>query len=444
MGLIATLRSLVARRRAAEPRDPDEARVPWVGRTQAGVYVNADLALRNATVWACCRYLSQSVGSMPWRVLREISGGGHEGQPTHPVDWLLHREPNPEWSPLQFRETLIVWALMRGNGYAEIERDRAGRPFALWPIHPDRVEPIRTNAGRLAYEVDNDNAAKVVVPREDMFHIRGFGDGPVGVSVIHYAAQSIGWAQAAELFGASFFGQGMTTGGVVEVPHGMTPEAKRRLREELEQRHRGPYRAHRMAILDAGSKWHDNSVDPNEAQFVQTLQHLVEDICRWFGVPPHKVMHLLRATFSNIEHQAIEVVVDSVMPWVIRFEQEANARLFGQNRPGFITKMNMNALLRGDSKSRMEFYQGLRNMGVLSTDEIRLFEDMNPLGGEEGMLRVMQEQYAPLARIIAPPADPAPPAPAADDGDDALVEDDEAIEAERRYREILGQVPAHA
>jgi phage portal protein BeeE len=148
-------------------------------------------------------------------------------------------------------------------------------------------------------------------------------------------------------------------------------------------------------------------------------QFLVEEICRWFGVPPHKVMHLLRATFSNIEHQAIEVVVDSVTPWVRRFEDEAKFKLFGQNRRRLFTKMNMNALLRGDMQARMEYYKGRIQTGSMSPNEIRALEDENTI--KEGDIYVMQEQMVPL-EFISKRTDPlAESAPA--EPDDSGVED---------------------
>lgn len=132
--------------------------------------------------------------------------------------------------------------------------------------------------------------------------------------------------------------------------------------------------------------------------------------CRWFGIPPHKIQHLLRTTFSNIENQAIEVVVDTIIPWVKIFEEEANYKLFGANRPGFFTKMNLNGLLRGDSASRAAFYKSMRELGVMSVNEIRGLEDMNPIG-PEGDKRIVQMNMTTLERIGEEPHAPEPVAP---------------------------------
>src|SRR5262249_33598384 len=162
-------------------------------------------------------------------------------------DWLLWKRPNTEWSSFQFRETLTHWALRWGNGYAEIERDQLDRPFALWPIHPERVKCCRATedsydsngeeiaAGVLYYEIDNGmGAGKTILAARRMFHVRGFGEGPVGVNVISYAAQTIGWARAAQLFGASFFGNGMNPAGVVINKKALSVDGLRRQRAEFE------------------------------------------------------------------------------------------------------------------------------------------------------------------------------------------------------------------
>lgn len=398
-GLLGRLFAL----RRTRDEEPRETRIVHIGRTQAGVHVTPENALANAVVWACVRYLTQAVAQLPWRVMRELPNGGAERVATHPTDWVLHKRPNPEMGSFTWRETLLGWALRYGNGYAEIERDGAGRTLGLWPLHPERVRALRDGDGRLYYEVLNYGREPTILDPINMFHLRGFGDGPVGYNVIAYAAQSIGWAQATELFGASFFGEGMNPAGVVEVQGSLTPEGLKRLKAEFEALYKGPRKANRTAFLDAGMKWSRISTPPDEAQFIESRQHQVEEICRWFGVPPHKVMHLLRSTFSNIEHQAIEVVVDTVTPWVKRFEEEADYKLFGQNRAGLFTKMNLNGLLRGDSTARAAFYKAMREMGCFSVNDILALEDMNPIG-PDGDKRIVNAAMTTLERVGEEPA----------------------------------------
>lgn len=412
--LLQRLGGIFAKRRASEPRDPDASRLPSTGRTVAGVYVTADNAVQLATVWACLRYLSQTIGMLPWNVMASASGKGAEVQSSHPVQYLLHTRPNPEWSSLQLRETLLHWALRWGNGYAEIERDRAGRPLWLWPLHPERVEPMRDlESGALFYRVDN-GGAKIDIEAADIFHLRGFGEGAVGVNVMEYAAQSLGWAKAVQLFGASFFGNGANLSGVVTSKRKLEPGVLNRIRTEFNKIYKtGPRGANQTGFLDGDMDWKPTGIEPLKAQMIEANYFLIEEICRWFGVPPHKVAHLLRATFSNIEHQSIEVVQDSILPWVKRLEDEADYKLFGQNRSGLYTKIELRGLLRGDFKSQQEGLQIMRNNAVINADEWRELVDMAPMAaGSGGEKYTLQSQYTTLELIgEVPPA----PDPAAED-----------------------------
>lgn len=434
--------AILAQRVSTEPRYPASRRVPSSPRTLAGVMINPDSALTIATVWACFRYLTQTVAILPWHVMKDGDNGA-EIQKNNPIDWLIYKRPNPEWSSFQFRETLLHWALRWGNGYAEIERDTLGRPFALWPIHPERVKVCRDpETGVLYYEVSNGagGGAGIEIDAGDMYHLRGFGEGVVGVNVIDYAAQSLGWAKAAQIFGASFFGNGATPTVVVKNKKGLTPKGLEGQRAEFDQLYKGPYRANKAAFLDNDADISTISLNAAETQLIEVHQHLVEEICRWFGVPPHKVMHLLRATFSNIEHQAIEVVVDSISPWVKRFEDETDFKLFGQNRRGLYTKMNLNALLRGDMKSRLEFYRGMVQIGAYSPNRVLELEDENTLG-EDGDIHVMQSQFTTLDKIGE-----TPPAPIGHNGGPPLepvTPDKVATDAMADFNRILASELVH-
>jgi HK97 family phage portal protein len=400
-----------AERQTVDPRTPLTYRVPYRPYTQAGVIMTADRAVTISSVWACVRFLSQTVAMLPWRVKREVDDGA-EIQRTHPVDFLLYKRSSPEWSSMQLRETLLSWCLLRGNGYAEIERSIDGRPIALWPIHPDRVTVMRDiETNDLYYEVTGERGGTVYLDPMDMFHVRGMGDGPVGLSVIAYAAESLGWVKAAQVFGSSFFGRGANPSGIVKMKKPLSPEGLGKLRAEFGELYGGPRNQNSIAVLDNEMDWQSISTVPEQAQFIQTQQHLIDEVCRWFGVPPHKIYHLLRATFSNIEHQSIEVVVDSVMPWAKRFEDEANYKLFGNNRGKLYSDIDIRELLRGDTAARMAYYAGLRNIGAVNVNEIRHAEGMNGIG-PDGDKYTLQSGMTTLEKIGE---DPAPaPEPAAD------------------------------
>lgn len=298
MGILNRITTSLTALLSRPPRSPEDRRIPPAGRTAAGIFVTPDNCLRNPVVFACHRYLSQTFAQLPARVMRENPQTGvAERARNSPLNWVLVWRTSPEYAPFQFKETLLGWALLWGNGYAEIERDMAGRVIALHPIHPQRVQVERwTETNELVYKVSNETGFVYIEPAS-MFHLRGWGDGPYGIGIVEYAAQTIGWAQATELFGATFFGEGLNPAGIIESPRSLTLEGRENLRQELEAIHKGPRRSNRWAFLDAGMKMQKLSTEPDSAQFVETMQHQVEAICRFFGVPPHKVQHLLRATF---------------------------------------------------------------------------------------------------------------------------------------------------
>jgi HK97 family phage portal protein len=417
-------------------RRPGANRVPNPGRTVAGVVVTPDNVVTLPAVWRAISFLSQTVGVLPWHVMLDGKNGA-EVVKTHSVDWLLYKRPSAEWSSFQFRETLTHWACRWGNGYAEIEPDQLGRPFALWPIHPERVQVCRAletefdaygeviKVGDLYYEVQQEIGGRVMLSAKRMFHIRGFGEGPVGVNVVQYAAQSLGWAKAVQLFGASFFGNGANIAQVVINKKPLKPGGLARQKAEFDQLYKGPTRSNKTAHLDNDADIKSLGLDAEKSQLNQSSQAQVVDICRWFGVPPHKVMDLSQAHFNNLEQQNTEVVVDSISPWVKRFEDEADYKLFGaDNRRGYYSKINMRALMRGDVTARIAYYEGMVRIGAYSPNRVLELEDENTIG-PEGDIHVMQSQNVTLKNILegdnqplrvpGSPDTAEPPAPPPDD-----------------------------
>lgn len=390
-------------RRSKDDRVPQQNRVYRTGRV-AGVRITPDTAVTVSAVWRCIAYLSQTVAVLPWEV-KEDTARGRINVTGSPNWYILGQRASKDFSSFQFRETMIHWALRWGNGYAEIERDTLGRAFALHPIHPSRVEVMRdVETQTIFYRVTGNVGGNTEIPQDDMFHLRGFGEGPVGVNVMAYAADSIGWVKAAQLFGASFFGNGATLSGLITSTKRLSPAGLEGIREEWTRKHGGPRKSNSVAVLDNDIKYQPIGVEPDKGQFIETNQYLLGEICRWFGVPPHKIYDLSRGTFSNIEHQSIEVVTDSIMPWAKRLEDEANFKMFGE-RSKLYSRMDLRELLRGDTTARMARYRGLREIGALNSNEIRNDEGLNDLSGDDGGEKyVMQGQYTTMERIGELPA----------------------------------------
>lgn len=385
-----------------------ESRRMFVPIVKGGMWVDHETALCLAAVFAAVRYISQSVASLPWELRQRRRDGGSDLALGHGVYRLLHTRPNPNISSFDWRVLMLARANLWGNAYAEIQRDAMKRPVALWPIEPDRVKPKNDSEVGLYYEITQRSTEKTILFPDQIFHLRGLGNDIEGYSVVALGARSVGAGLAADEFAASFYANSAVVSGILRHPKALGDKAYDRLKKEVAEKHGGPQKAWKPWILEEGMEWQTLTMPLKDAQFLESRKFTVNEIARWFGVKPHKIGDLEKATFANIEHQSIEDVRDTIIPWALRLEQEADYKLVRtQNRNTFYSKINVNGLLRGDSKARAQFYKDLRNMGAINVNEIRAFEDMNPIG-LKGDKYVMQGQYTTLEKIGAEPEAPPP------------------------------------
>ena len=354
----------------------------FFGASSSGKSVSEKTALQTTAVYACVRILAETIASLPLHTYR-YSPGGKEKALDHPLYYLLHSEPNPEMTSFVFRETLMGHLLLWGNAYAQIIRDGRGRVLGLYPLLPSKMLVNRTDQGILYYQYEKDGRT-YFLPNSDVLHIPGLGfDGLVGYSPIAMAKNAIGMAIATEEYGAKFFANGASPGGVLEHPGVVKDPGK--VRESWNAVYQGSGNAHRVAVLEEGMKFQPIGIPPEQAQFLETRKFQIEEICRIFRVPPHLVASLDRATFSNIEHQSISFVDNTIVPWVSRFEQSMQRALFSEaEKRTFFVKFNLNGRLRGDAAARAAFYQTMRQNGIMSANDIRELEEMNLIPDELG------------------------------------------------------------
>lgn len=354
------------------------------GGTTSGKAVNERTAMQTSAVYACVRILAESVAGLPLHVYERTANGSKSTKPSHPLYRLLHDEPNREMTSFVFRETLMSHLLLWGNAYAQIIRDGRGFPIALYPLLPDRMAVDRNESGELVYTYQSDKG-QVKLRRENILHIPGLGfDGLIGYSPIAMAKNAVGLALATEDYGATFFANGANPGGVLEHPGVIKPEQADRLRESWQSQFGGA-NAHKVAVLEEGLKFHQMSIPPEQAQFLETRKFQTNEIARIFRVPPHMVGDLEKSSFSNIEQQSLEFVKYTLDPWVVRWEQSLQqALILPSEKATIFIKFNLDGLLRGDYQSRMQGYStGIQN-GFMSVNDVRGLEDMNLLTAEEG------------------------------------------------------------
>lgn len=351
--------------------------------------ITAEGSLRIIAVYACVKVISETIAMLPLNIFKTSD----KSRVTDiRLSRLLHDEPNPHMTSSTFRETLQSHILLWGNGYVEIEWDRAGRAIGLWPIPPWRMRVKRDGLEKY-YVFDSQRK----IGDADILHIPGFGfDGLVGLSPINLMRQSLGLTISAEAYGRSFFKNGSRPSGILEHPGKLKPEAAQTLRSSWNAMQAGDENHHKVTVLEEGMKWVAMGVPPEEAQFLETRKFQTTEIARIYRVPPHMIADLERATFSNIEHQSINFVVHTMMPWLVKWEQEINRKLFADKN--YYAEFTVAGLLRGDTKSRFEAYASGINAGWMTRNEARKFENMPPIDGLDKPLQPLN-MTAPVDRF---------------------------------------------
>ncbi len=370
---------------------PSATANPWDDRwwnvgslaTAAGVAVDAESAQKLSTVWRCVRLLSETVAGLPLVMFENRTNGEERRRAmNHPLYGVLHDRPNNQQSAFEFWELMMGFVILRGNAYAIIQPGPRGPVDQLMPVHPDRVRVEPLDNGRLRYQVRQADGTNKPYNDEDMFHLRGpSADGITGMSVIEYAKESFGMGLAGEKYGARFFRNDSKPSGVLSTDKKLSPGAKERLKSDWQTMHGGGNQ-HQVAVLEEGLNWQAVAITPEEAQFLQTREFQAEDVCRWFGVPPHMVGLTSKTTSwgSGIEQMSIGFVTYTLMPWLIRIQQAISRDLIiATNR--YFAEFIVAGLLRGDTLTRYQAYQtGITN-GFITRNEARRLENMNPLPG---------------------------------------------------------------
>lgn len=352
----------------------------------AGVSIGPDQAMRIATVFACVKVLAETVGALPLRIVRD-DGVTAEAQPAHPLARLLAREPNPWMTSQAWREASMAHVLLWGNWYTEISRTGRNAVGRLHPLLPQQVE-VETQAGRLQYRVREQQPGAAqpslrerTIRSEDMLHVPGLSyDGVRGLSPIGYARESLGLAWAAQEFGARFFSNDARPGAVFTLPGVLDEKQVARLKDELRAKYQGLGNAHKAMVLEEGMTVTEVGIPPEDAQFLETRKFQAREIYAIFRVPPVFVGDHERATFSNIEHQNRHFAQHTLLPWLTKIEAELDRKLLADDDGGadITARFNLEGLLRGDFKTRMEGYQRAVLTGILTPNEARRMEGRPP------------------------------------------------------------------
>lgn len=347
------------------------------GTSKTGVQVSEDNALTFSAVYAAVRIISETIASIPLNVY-QADGETRVKAVGHPVQDLLAKAPNSVSSTFTFREAMASNLVLHGNAYAKIEMNAAGRPTALIPLNPMKVE-VKVVDGEKVYVFDK----KHTYLDYEMLHFVGLSfNGLTGKSPLSMAREAVAIGLAAQEYGARFYSNGANAGGVITAPGRLNTEVVKRLRESWNRAQSGNSNSHSTAILEEGMKYEKIGLDPEAAQFLQSRKFQVNEIARIFRIPPSYLADLENSsTRANTEQQAIQFVRDCITPYVRRMEVELNRKLFREDEPNLYAYFTMEGLMRGDQKARYEAYAVARNWGWLSVNDIRDLENLNPVEG---------------------------------------------------------------
>jgi HK97 family phage portal protein len=363
--------------------------------SEAGVIVTDEKALAVATFYACLRVLTSSLGSTPLPVYRRLGEQGKERARDNYWYPVLHDAPNNWQTPAEWKALGMMWLVLRGNFYCEVQRGFGLAPTLLVPLNADRVQPIIVDTGRLTYRYRPPDGPPRVYAADQILHVRGLSlDGVQGVSVLTYARNALGLAVAQETHGSKLFANGSLPPFALETPEIMNQQAIGNFRAGWRGMHAGSKNAYNPPILQGGMKIHELALTNEDSQWLESRRFEAEEICRFMGVPPHMAGILDRATFSNIEQQGMEFVRYTLRPWCTLWQQAIQRDLLQDDE--LFAEFLLDDLQRGDTASRYGAYSVGLQSGFLTRNEVRSWENLNPLPGGDRLMEPLN--MAPLGQ----------------------------------------------
>ncbi|MFU3865728.1 phage portal protein [Pseudomonas aeruginosa] len=372
----------------------------WFGTSASGKNVTVDKALQLSTVWACVRLLSESVSTLPLKLYRRLPDGSREQAKDHPLFRLLCRTPNAEMTPQRFMLMVVASICLRGNAF--VEKKMIGtRVVALVPLLPQYMRVKREDSGRLKYTY-TENGVERVIPEKNLMHIRGFGlDGVCGMLPVTMGREIFGSAMSAEEAAAKVFAQGMQASGILSGDTTLTPKQREDLRASLTA-FMGSQNAGKIMVAEAGLKYQGITMNPEAAQMLESRSFNVEEMCRWFRVPPFMVGHMDKQSSwaSSVEAQNLHFLTNSLRPLLVNIEQEITRCLIGEaDADEFFAEFAVEGLLRADSTARAAWYNTALQNGWMSRNEVRRLENLPPI--ESGDVFTVQSALVPLEQLGA-------------------------------------------
>ena len=365
----------------------------WFGTSNSGKVVTADKAIQLSAVWACVRLLSESVSTLPMKIYERQSDGSRKLARDNPVYQLLCRRPNAEMTPSRFMLMLVASICLRGNAFVE-KHFIGSKLVSLVPLLPQNMVVKRLDSGRLEYTY-TENGKPRVIPERNLMHIRGFGlDGVCGMMPLSSGRDVIGSAMAVEESAAKIFEQGLQSSGFLSAEQSLNDDQRERLRGYM-QAFTGSKNAGKIMVLEGGLKYQGVTMNPEDAQMLESRAFSIEEICRWFRVPPFMVGHTSKQSSwaSSLEGMNLQFLTHTLRPLLVNIEQEIARCLLGGDEDLF-AEFSVEGLLRADSAGRAAYYTSALQNGWMSRNDVRRLENMPPIEG--GDIYTVQLNLTPL------------------------------------------------
>lgn len=365
----------------------------WFGTSSSGKVVTADKAMQLSAVWACIRLLSESVSTLPMKVYRREADGSRKLAQDHPAYQVLCRRPNLEMTPSRFMLMVVASICLRGNAF--IEKKMIGRKLvALNPLLPQNMVVKRLDTGQLQYTYTEDGK-KRVIPVDRMMHIRGFGlDGVCGMMPLSSGRDVFGAAMAVDESAAKIFENGLQTSGYISSKVALNKDQRERLRQYLAA-FAGSKNAGKMMVLEGDLSYQNVTMNPEDAQMLESRAFSIEEICRWFRVPPFMVGHVTKQSSwaSSVEGMNLIFLTNTLRPLLVNIEQEISRCLLDSDEDYF-AEFSVEGLLRADSVGRAAYYTTALQNGWMSRNDVRRLENLPPIPG--GEIYTVQLNLTPL------------------------------------------------
>lgn len=351
------------------------------GGSTTSTPVNQNSALTLSAFYNGINLICNDFAKLPKSVYQKSTDGKSRSElSAHPVKYLINKKPNQYMVSFNFDSILIKSAILKGNGYAYIERNKnTAQPIALQYVDQDTTPvTVFKYKNQLWYKFDGNT-----IPASDMIHVPGFSfNGITGISVIQHAARSLGVGISAETFSSEYYdGKGVGT-GVLTTTKSMTDDAKTRYSSALSAMFAKKAKWV-VPVIDEASKFEHIKITPQEAQFLLSSEHAINEVARWLNISPVKLKSLKDSNNAITESLQIEHVSDSILPWAIKVQQEFDAKLFSETetKAGIYTKFNTESLLAANKTAQADYWSKLIYNGVIAINEVRAKLDLNPVDG---------------------------------------------------------------